>query len=89
MKMNVIQTPFVPTLKDLIFVAAFEVMKATANLVKVFYFLFVPFFCKERTKIRSMLTDFRCSIKYVCHLFYPFLIQPSIRVWKGIPGIRD
>jgi len=45
MKMNVIQTPFVPTLKDLTYVAAFEVMKATANLVKVFYFLLnVPFF---------------------------------------------
>ena len=70
MKMNVIQTPFVPTLKDLTFVAAFEVMKATANLVKVFYFLFVLFFCKKQTRIRSMITDFRCTIKYVCHLLY-------------------
>ena len=51
MKMNVIQTPFVPTLKDLTFVAAFEVMKATANLVKVFYFLFVPFFLQEADKV--------------------------------------
>ena len=51
MKMNVIQTPFVPTLKDLTYVAAFEVMKATANLVKVFYFLFVLFFCKKQTRI--------------------------------------
>ena len=70
MKMNVIQTPFVPTLKDLTFAAAFAVMKATANLVKVFYFLFVLFFCKKQTRIRSMLTDFRCTIKYVCHLLY-------------------
>ena len=70
MKMNVIQTLFVPTLKDLTFVAAFEVMKATANLVKVFYSSLVPLFCKERTRIRSMLTDFRCPIKYVCQLLY-------------------
>ena len=55
MKMNVIQTPFVPILKDLTYVAAFEVMKATANLVKVFYFLFVPFFCKKRTRILIFL----------------------------------
>ena len=70
MKMSVIQTPFVPTLKDLTFVAAFEVMKATANLVKVFYFVFVPFFGKKRTRNRSMLSDLRCSTKYVWYLLY-------------------